>query len=91
MLCVNISYIGIVTVKDVGYRQIIHGSKSEAINLLKNPVLENRLVYVKMQTKEIIIKNQIYNCCLNNLLKAKTENILTDEKKRSGDLFYKIS
>ena len=44
-----------------------------------------------MQTKEIIIKNQIYNCYLNNLLKAKTENILTDEKKRSGDLFYKIS
>ena len=44
-----------------------------------------------MQTKEIIIKNQIYNCYFNNLVKAKTENILTDEKKRSGDLFYKIS
>ena len=35
--------IAIVTVKDVDYRCIIHNiSKSEAINLLQNPVLEDR-------------------------------------------------
>ena len=43
MLRVNISDIAIITVKSVDYRHIIHNiSKSEAINLLKNPVLEDR-------------------------------------------------
>ena len=41
MLCVNISDTAIFTVKNVDYRCVIHKfSKSEAINLLKNPVLE---------------------------------------------------
>ena len=43
MLSVSISNIAIITVKDVDYRCIIYNiSKSEAINLLKNSVLENR-------------------------------------------------
>ena len=43
MLSVNISDIAIITVKNVDYRCIIHNiSKSEAINLLKNSVLEDR-------------------------------------------------
>ena len=43
ILCLNISDIGIITVKDVDYRCIIHStSKSEAISLLKNSVLEDR-------------------------------------------------
>ena len=43
MLSVNISDIAIITVKNVDYRCIIHNiSKSEAINLLKNSVLEYR-------------------------------------------------
>ena len=42
MLCVNISNIAIMTIKTVDYRCIIHNiSKSEAINLLENSVLEN--------------------------------------------------
>ena len=41
ILSVNISNIAIITVKNVDYRYIIHNSKSEAINLLKNYVLEN--------------------------------------------------
>ena len=42
-LSVSISDIAIITVKVVDYRCIIHNiSKSEAINLLKNSVLENR-------------------------------------------------
>ena len=41
-LWLNISDIGIITVKNVDYRCIIHNiSKSEAINLLKNSVLED--------------------------------------------------
>ena len=42
MLSVNISNIAIITVKNVDYRCIIHNIiKSEAINLLKNSVLED--------------------------------------------------
>ena len=43
MLRVNISDIAIITVKNVDYCCIIHSiSKSEAINLLENSVLEDR-------------------------------------------------
>ena len=43
MLSINISDIAIITVKNVTYHCIIHNiSKSEAINLLKNSVFENR-------------------------------------------------
>ena len=42
MLCLNISKIDIITVTSVDYRCIIHGiSKSKAIHLLKNSVLDN--------------------------------------------------
>ena len=42
MLCVHISDIAIITVKNVDYRCIIHNiSKSKAINLLKSFALEN--------------------------------------------------
>ena len=43
ILSVNISDIAIITVKDVDCCCIIHNiSKSEAINLLKNSVLDDR-------------------------------------------------
>ena len=43
MLSVKISDIAIITVKYVDYRCIIHNiSQFEAINLLKNSVLEDR-------------------------------------------------
>ena len=43
MLCLNVSDMTITTVKIVDYRCIIHNiSKSEAINLLKNYILEDR-------------------------------------------------
>ena len=42
MLCLNISNIAIITVKRVDYRCVIYKiSKSEAINLLENSVLED--------------------------------------------------
>ena len=42
MLCLNISNIAIVTVKGVDYHCIIHDtSKSEAIRLLENSVLDD--------------------------------------------------
>ena len=42
ILCLNISDIATITVKNVDYRCIIHNiSKSEAINLLENPVLKD--------------------------------------------------
>ena len=43
MLSVNISDIAITNVKTIDYRFIIHSiSKSQAINLLKESVLEDR-------------------------------------------------
>ena len=43
MLCLNISDITIISVKNFAYRCFVHNiSKSEAINLLKNSVLEDR-------------------------------------------------
>ena len=43
ILCLNISGIGIITVSNVDYGCIIHDiEKSEAMNLLKNIVLEDR-------------------------------------------------
>ena len=43
MLCLSISDITIITVKNVDYHCIIYNiSKSEAINLLESTVLENR-------------------------------------------------
>ena len=42
-LCLNISDITIITVKNVDYRSIIYNiRKSEAINSIESPVLENR-------------------------------------------------
>ena len=43
MVSVNINNIAIITVKNADYCCVIHNiSKSEAINLLKNSVLEDR-------------------------------------------------
>ena len=43
ILCVNISDIAVITVKDIDYHCIIHNiSESEAINLLEHFVLEDR-------------------------------------------------
>ena len=42
ILCLNISNIDIITVRNVDYRRIIHNiNKSEAINLLEISVLED--------------------------------------------------
>ena len=71
MLCLNIGDIVMITVKDVDYRCIIHDiSKSEANNLLKNSVLENRGYIYNMPTKKISIKSQIHYHC-ENLIKPK--------------------
>ena len=54
VLCINISDIATITVKNVDYCCIIHNiSKSEAINLLENSVLEDR-EYIK---KIVLILN----------------------------------
>ena len=43
MLCFNISNIDIITVKGVDYSCFLHEiSKSKAIHLFENPVLEDR-------------------------------------------------
>ena len=43
MLCLNVRDIVIIIVKNVDYRCIMHSiSRSEAINLLENSVLEDR-------------------------------------------------
>ena len=43
MISVDVSDIAIITIKNVGYRCIIHNIiKSDAINLLENSVLADR-------------------------------------------------
>ena len=43
ILCLNVSDIAIITVKNIGYSSIVHNiSKSEAVNLLKTYVLDGR-------------------------------------------------
>ena len=43
MLCLNISDIAVITVKNVDYRCIMYNiNKSEAIHLLENSVLKDR-------------------------------------------------
>ena len=47
MMCLNISNIAIITFKEVDYRCIMYNiSKSKAINLLENYMLEDR-EYIK--------------------------------------------
>ena len=42
MLCLNLSYVAIITVKSVNYHCIVHDiSKSEAIYLFKNSVYQD--------------------------------------------------
>ena len=59
MLSVNIDVIAIITVKNVDYRCIIHNiSKCEAINLLKNYILENRgyiLYYISVYSNQFLL------------------------------------
>ena len=43
ILCLNLSGIAIITIKNANYRYIIHNiSKFEAINLIENSVLKDR-------------------------------------------------
>ena len=66
MLCLNISDIAIITVKSVNYCCIMHDiSKSEAIHLLENFVLELKIVVIY---KNHININRVYNDS-NDLLK----------------------
>ena len=65
ILCLNIRDIGIISVKGVDYRCVIHDiSKPEAIHLLENSVkilkiLQDHFIH-KMHVKEIYIKNRVY-------------------------------
>ena len=82
MLCLNLSDIVIITVKDADYPCIIHDiSKSDAIHLL---VMRLMIVGIyKVHFKEIIIKNRVYSYYFNNLINAEkleTINILINEK-----------
>ena len=64
----NISDIVIITVKGVDYRCIIHGiSKSEAINLLENSVLNDRGC-IKNAFQRINIKNRVCSYYFDNLV-----------------------
>ena len=92
ILCLNISDTAIITVKNVDYRCIIHNiSKSKAIYLLENSVLEDRRYIQKGDIQEIIIKNRVYNYHSDNLVEAEkldTKNILIDEKNYQDLTIY---
>ena len=61
MLSVDISNIVIVTIENVDYHCIIHSiSKSEAINLLKNSVLEDVGIYKKTLPQFLVYSRQFF-------------------------------
>ena len=73
MLYININDIPIVIVKNVDYCCFDYDiSKSEVINLLKKFSTWKSLIHMKMQIKEINIKNRVYNYYFDNLIKAKS-------------------
>ena len=60
MLCLNISDIAIITVKDVDYHCIIHEiSKSEAIRLLENSVLDECRLYKNAYARKHYSKSSL--------------------------------
>ena len=91
MMCLTLSNIAIITVKVVEYCCIIHDiSKSEAIYLLENSVLDGR-GYDKMHFKEINIKNRSYNYYFENLIRAKkleTKHFLINDKNYKDLVIY---
>ena len=89
MFCVNISSIAIIAIKGVDCRRIIQNiSKSDAVNLLENPVLV--LGLYKMHINEINIKNRVCKCYFDNSIKAKNKNknILINEKNYKDLVIY---
>ena len=61
MLSVDISNIVIVTIENVDYHCIIHSiNKSEAINLLKNSVLEDVGIYKKTLPQFLVYSRQFF-------------------------------
>ena len=71
MLLLNISNIGIITVKGADYHSIIYdNSKSEAIHLLTLYVWRS-WVYIKSMPKKANIKNQVDNYFFQILVKLK--------------------
>ena len=84
MLSANISNVAIITIKNVDYRCIIHSiSRSEAINLFENSVLENCVcVYIYILPQISVCSRQyghLRNC--RYLVKATLAVYLT---------FYKL-
>ena len=62
--------IVIINIKGIHFGCIICSiGKSEAIPLLENSVIENRMY--KLQIKEVNIKNRVCNYYFENLIKAK--------------------
>ena len=71
MLCLNISDITILTVKNVDYSCIIHNiSKSESANLSKNFVLEDRVYILKILPKISVYLRQFFLLFLFSIFKT---------------------
>ena len=72
MSCLNISDTAIITIKSVTYSCILYGiSKSEAINLFKNSVLEDHCYLSEIHIQTINVKISICNYHIDNLVKVK--------------------
>ena len=88
MLCLSISDIAFISVKNVDYCCIIHGiSKSERINLLKNYVLGNFGYIWKCISKKSILKIWVYRYYFDDLMKAKKLEAKNKNLQGFDDLF----
>ena len=91
-LCLNLSDIAMITVKDVDYYCIIHDiSKSETIHFVGRFCVWWLWMYVKYMSKKSILKNGVYKYCFDNSIKAKkleTKKILIDEERYRNLVIY---
>ena len=91
ILCLNISDIAIITIKNVDYHCIIHNiSKSEAIKLLEKSVLEDRWYIQKCISKKSVLKLslQLSFWQFSQNKKLETKNILVDQKNYKDFTIY---
>ena len=72
MLCPSLRDIATIIVKGVDYRCVIHGiSKSQAVPLLENYILDDCGTYKQMHIQETNIKNRVYTYYFDNSVKVK--------------------
>ena len=93
MLCLNLSDIAIITVKNIDYRLFFMKLANLKQFIFQKIMYLKTVGIYKMHSNKISIKNRVHNYHFDNLVRAKkleTKNILIDEKNYKDNLYYQI-